>query len=391
MEYKSIASEVIRKNKEELKELSREIWNNPELNFEEYKSSGAIMNYLEKKGFTVTRGYCGLETAFKAEYGDKERGGPNVCVICEYDALPGIGHACGHNLIAEAGVGAGLGVQGAIAAGLKGRLTVMGTPAEEGGGGKVLMIERGGFTGVDLAMMVHPAPYTSIHNEYLCITRLLVTFKGKAAHAAAFPWEGVNALDGAVAAYTAVSLARQQFKPTWRVHGIFAEGGVKPNIIPERAVLDYYIRAPTRNELAVVKEKMIACFKGAAAGTGCEVSIEKKDQDYENVLTNKILADLFTDNIRALGVTDIRPSGPAGSTDMGNVTHVVPGIHPKYAIGGGEVNHSPGFTAVANSDSSHDTTLIMSEGMAHTCIDVLTNNELMVKAKEEFERDKDLK
>ena len=391
MEYKSIASEAIRKNKEELKELSKEIWNNPELNFKEYKSSAAIMDYLEKKGFSVTRGYCGLETAFKAEYGDKESGGPNVCVICEYDALPGIGHACGHNLIAEAGVGAGLGVQGAIDAGLTGRVTVMGTPAEEGGGGKVIMIERGGFTGVDLAMMVHPAPYTSIHNNYLCITRLLVTFKGKAAHAAAFPWEGVNALDGAVAAYTAVSLARQQFKPTWRVHGIFAEGGVKPNIIPERAVLDYYIRAPTRKELAIVKDKMISCFKGAAAATGCEVSLETKDKDYENVLTNTVLADLFTDNIRRLGINDIRPSGPAGSTDMGNVTHVVPGIHPKYAVGGGEVNHSPGFTAVANSDGSHDTTLVMSEGMAHTCIDVMTNNELLMRAKEEFERDKDLK
>ena len=392
MDYKAIASSAIKNNKEELIALSQEIWNNPELNFKEYKAAAAITGFLESKGFKLTRGYCELETAFKAEYGERREGvGASVCVICEYDALPGIGHACGHNLIAESGVAAGLGIQAAIDAGLPGHVIVMGTPAEEGGGGKVIMIERGAFDDIDIAMMVHPAPYTSIYNQYLSISRLQATFTGKAAHAAAFPWEGVNALDAAVSAYTAVSVARQQFKPSWRVHGVFSEGGVKPNIIPERAVLDYYIRAPTRKELAQLKEKIIACFESAAKATGCSVTVERLERDYDNVLTNTVIADTFVKNLTSLGITDIKPSGPAGSTDMGNVTHVVPGMHPKYGIGNGEVNHSAGFTSVCKESSSHDKTLIMSEGMAYTCIDFIMNKELMKEAKEEFQRDKDNK
>ena len=174
-------------------------------------------------------------------------GRPNVCIICEYDALPGIGHACGHNLIAEAGVAAGLGVKAFIESqgtGYTGMVTVMGTPAEEGGGGKVLMIEKGAFEGVDIAIMAHPCPFESV----VCIAnaRMIpqIDYHGNAAHAAAFPWEGVNALDAAVMAYTSISTLRQQMKPSWRVHGVFTNGGVKPNIIPEKASLQYYIRAP---------------------------------------------------------------------------------------------------------------------------------------------------
>jgi amidohydrolase len=390
MDYKQIASDVIDRNKEQLMELSDTIWQNPELCFKEYKSVAVLTDFLREKGFNVTSPYCDMETAFRADIsGSKE--GPRVCVICEYDALPEIGHACGHNLIAEAGVATGLGLKAALERGLVGRVTVLGTPAEEGGGGKVFLINRGAFNDIDVAIMAHPSPFTSITNMYLAITRLVVTYRGKASHAAAFPWEGINALDAAVMAYSSVSVARQQFKPTWRVHGIITNGGVKPNIIPEMASLEYYMRAPTKQELAVVKEKVTVCFQAAAVATGCTVEITKDDEDYDNVLTNSILADTFEANLKLLKVPDIMKSAPAGSTDMGNVTHVVPGMHPKYAIGSGEVNHSKGFTVVANTLDSHMKTLTIAKGMAYTLIDVMTSPDLMHSIKAEFEKTKLIK
>ena len=256
-------------HKEELRSLSDEIWRNPELNFQEYKAHKLLTDFLESKGFQVERGYCSLPTAFKSELGNKDNS-VSVCVICEYDALPEIGHACGHNLIAEAGIAAGLGLQAALNAGLIGHVTVMGTPAEEGGGGKVKLIERGAFNAIDIAMMVHPSPLTAIFNEYLAISQIQVTYIGKAAHAAAFPWEGINALDAVVQAYNGISLARQQFKPSWRVHAIITNGGTKPNIIPEKASAEYCIRAPNKQELEILRSKVISCFQAAADTTGCQ-------------------------------------------------------------------------------------------------------------------------
>ncbi|XP_003392005.2 PREDICTED: peptidase M20 domain-containing protein 2-like, partial [Amphimedon queenslandica] len=214
-----VVSGAIEKEKESLKALSHEIWSNPELNYEEVIAHKVLTDYLEAKGFAVDREFCNIKTAFRARFGS---GSPNVCVICEYDALPTIGHACGHNLISEAGVAAGLGVKAYLeTTGLTGTITVLGTPAEEGGGGKILLIERGALKGIDVSMMVHPAPFEIIMPNHLSCAQLTVEFTGKAAHAAAFPWEGVNALDAAVLAYTNVSLLRQQMKPSWRVHAVF--------------------------------------------------------------------------------------------------------------------------------------------------------------------------
>ena len=384
MDLKSAASSAIDKEREELRTLSDVIWRHPELGFQEHKACEVLTAFLKKRGFSVTHNFCDLETAFKAELGTKGSG-VNVCVICEYDALPEIGHACGHNLIAEAGIATGLGLQAAIENGLVGHVTVMGTPAEEDGSGKVILIERGAFKDIDVAMMVHPAPHTAVYNQYLAKQSMKVTFIGKAAHAAAFPWEGVNALDAAITAYNSISVLRQQFKPTWRVHGIISEGGVKPNIIPDKVIMEYYVRAPSKEEYLVLKEKVISCFKAAAEATGCQVEITSYDEMY-NLLSNPVIGDLYENNLRSLGVTDIKPSSPAGSTDMGNVSHVVPSIHPKYSIGSGQVNHSPEFTEAANFIDSHLKTLVAAKAMSYTCIDIMTKSDLMASIRTAFDK-----
>ena len=388
MDLKQSASRKVDSKAQELRLLSNEIWENPELNFEEHNAHKVLTDFLDKEGFTVERSYTGIETAFKATFGS---GRPNVCVICEYDALPEIGHACGHNLIAEAGVAAGLGLKAALEStnAPKGTIIIMGTPAEEGGGGKIKLIENGAFKEIDFAMMVHPYTENLLMGGANGIAQRTVTYTGKAAHAAAFPWEGVNALDAAVLAYTSISALRQQMKPTWRVHGIITNGGAKPNIIPEKSSMEYYIRAPNMSELNRLIEKVVECFKSAATATGCQVEIAEPGQTYFNIKHNTILAEHFLLNVSDLGASDfIREKEVGGSTDMGNVSHVVPSIHPCYAIGSSEMNHTREFTAVANTPDAHRATLTAAKAMAHTCIDVLTTDGLLDKMKLEFERSK---
>ena len=366
-------NKTIDDNKNELISLSDAIWKEPELCFQEFKAHQLLTDYLEKKGFIVERSYTGVKTAFRATFGS---GRPNVCVICEYDALPDIGHACGHNLIAEAGVAAGLGLKAALEAcqdGLKGRVTVLGTPAEEGGGGKVLLIENGAFDDVDVAMMVHPAPFNAVFHPCLAMRSYQVTYTGRAAHAAAFPWEGVNALDAAVTAYNSISVLRQQMTPDCRVHGVIKEGGVKPNIIPEKAVMEYYVRASKRSERDHLVKKVIACFEAAAKATGCEVSVKETEKPYDDVVTNSTLGDCYEKNMVEL-MGDIqweKDSSKSGSTDMGNVSYKVPSIHVMYSIGTA-ANHTREFTAVCNTLVAHSATLQFAKGLALTGLDVLT-------------------
>ena len=381
-----VAVKTIDSNKDDLQTLSNEIWRNPELGFKEHKAHQLLTDFLEKKGFSVERGYCDMSTAFCATFGS---GGANVCVICEYDALPEIGHACGHNLIAEAGVAAGLGVKAFLEeTGSSGRLTVMGTPAEEGGGGKVFMIEKGAFKEIDLAMMVHPTPFNVAMPLALAICQLDVVFTGKAAHAAGFPWEGVNALDAAVMAYSSISALRQQMKPSWRVHGVITNGGVKPNIIPEKSSMLYYIRAPIVSELNQLRKKVEACFEAAAQATGCSVSISEVGKPYDNLMSNSILGEMYSKNFRLLECEIEHYTDKAGSTDMGNVSHVVPSIHPYYKVGNGEVNHTREFTNVCNTPEAHQQTLRAAKSMAFTCINVLTGgDQLLQDISAQFKKD----
>ena len=380
------ASAFIDSCKEELKCLSAEIWSNPEVDFKEYKAHELLTEFLEKKGFTVDRSYTGIKTAFRATFGS---GRPNVCVICEYDALPEIGHACGHNLIAEAGVAAGLGLKAALESSkndLKGRITVMGTPAEETTGGKINLIQNGAFEDIDIAMMVHPAPQDIISPSILALKSLIVTYTGKAAHAAAFPWEGINALDAAVLAYTSISALRQQMKPSWRVHGVIARGGTTPPVIPEDVCLEYNIRAPSKTELLLLEKKVRTCFDAAAQATGCSVEVTEEGLPSMEVISNEHLAKAYAGNLECLGKSGVVMSQELTiSTDMGNVSYVVPSIHPMYRIGSGlEVNHTREFTDISNSVEAHAETLVAAKAMAHTCIDVFTTDGLLKDIQKNF-------
>ncbi|XP_030840445.1 peptidase M20 domain-containing protein 2 [Strongylocentrotus purpuratus] len=380
---KQVAQAKIDASASDLNNISQEIWSHPELGYEEHHAHKILTDYLEKKGFEVTRNYH-LDTAFKATYGTD--GGVHVCVICEYDALPEIGHACGHNLIAECGAAAGLGIKAAMELDGTpiGRVTVLGTPAEEGAGGKIDLIKAGAFQGMDVAMMAHPYAYTVPQPVALSMLEMKIHFTGLASHASAVPWEGVNALDAAVMCYNSISVMRQQLKPEWRVHGIFTNGGAKPNIIPEEAELFYYLRAPTQEALSQVKKKVVGCAQGAAVATGCECTV-KDLGGFANVVTNPTVISIYKREASQMGVVFDDNSG-SGSTDMGNVSYVVPSIHPMYDIGTMAANHSRPFTAAAGAAAAQPPTLVQAKSLALTALEVMKpgNEEVLANIKKDF-------
>lgn len=341
---KEVASLEIDSYKEELYQISSEIWHNPELAHKEHKAHSILTSYLEEKGFIVDRAYTGIPTAFRAVFG---RGKPNVCVLCEYDALPGIGHACGHNLIAEAGIAAGLGLRAMLekSGDTNGTVTILGSPAEEEFGGKVDLINNGAFKNIDVAMMYHPSPYSVLKPTFVAVAEWRVVFTGKAVHAAAFPWEGANALDAAVMAYTSISVFRQQMKPMHSIHGIIETGGtIVTNTIPEKSEMHYYIRGPTIADTDVLMKKCRNSFEAAAQATGCTVEIHPYGHVYSDLQSNNTLAELYMKNAQNLGLSLEEEIPEVGSTDMGNVSYNVPSIHPMLKIGTGEVYHTRDFT-----------------------------------------------
>ncbi|KAL3882775.1 hypothetical protein ACJMK2_029082 [Sinanodonta woodiana] len=345
---KQAACDAIERAKDDLFKVSQDIWSHPEENFQEHLAHEALTSFLEKHGFNVEKNFH-LQTAFRAVLGDGNTG-PHVAVLCEYDALPEIGHACGHNLIAEVGVAAALGVKAAFESVGKpvGKFTVLGTPAEEGGGGKIDLINAGVFNGVDVAMMAHPAPYNVEAIEFLAIKSVTVKFLGKAAHASAFPWEGVNALDAAVLCYQSVSCLRQQMKPTWRVH-----------------VIKYILQ-------------------------NLQAEINWSTRPNLNVVNNMTIVNLYRTNAVSVGVDFEKygvPEGsniPTGSTDMGNVSHVVPSIHPMFYIGSTSVNHTRDFTGASGDPIAQPFTLAQGKALAMTALDILSNPAIVGKAKDEF-------
>ena len=347
---------------EELRALSLDIHAHPELGYEETHAHGALTDYLEAAGFEVERSAHGLETPFRASAGS---GGPVVAALCEYDALPEIGHACGHNLIAIAGVAVGVGLRAALrSAEIEGTILVIGAPAEErGGGGKIRLIEAGAFEGVDAAVMVHPGMGDEVRPSSLAHRGLTVEFRGQASHAAGAPWRGVNALDAMVLGFAALGLLRQQIEPSHRVHGVITHGGDSPNIIPERTEAQLLVRAPTRDEVDVLRERVLACFTGAAQQTGCELEPTWAEHPYENLRQNPPLADAYRDSFEAIGGT-IRPGRGGGSTDMGNVTQVLPGLHPHYRIPAASGNHTRGFTDAAATSEAHEATIRAAKALA---------------------------
>ncbi|XP_076444595.1 xaa-Arg dipeptidase-like isoform X1 [Babylonia areolata] len=391
---KQIACDAIDAKMTALKALSQDIWNHPELCYEEKHAHQVLTQFLEENGFSVERKFH-LDTAFRAGPNNvKSQGdGPNIAVLCEYDALPGIGHACGHNLIAMLGIAASLGIQAALQAPEftgSGKLTVMGTPAEEGGGGKVALINKGAFSDVDLAMMAHPSQFNLKKPIFLAMTEVTIRYHGKAAHAASHPWKGVNALDAAVMCYTNISHLRQQMHPAWRVHGVITKGGLKPNIIPDLTELHYYIRTPTDPEMLVLKDKVLGCVEAAAKASGCEFECEF-GMSYSSLVTNDVMATLYTENAQRVGIqqeTELAKVLKAGgSTDMGNVSRVVPGLHPKFYIGTPASGHTPAFATQAKTEEAEHCSLVVAKALAMTAIDFFLKPSLVQQAKDMFHKD----
>uniref|UniRef100_A0A8C4RQV4 Peptidase M20 domain-containing protein 2 n=1 Tax=Erpetoichthys calabaricus TaxID=27687 RepID=A0A8C4RQV4_ERPCA len=390
------ASNCIEAARESLGELSTAIWSCPELAFQETQAHDTLVRFftVKQKGWVVQSHYK-LETAFRATWGPvggKENDRPiNVGFLCEYDALPDIGHACGHNLIAEVGAAAALGLRGALESleTLPVRVTVLGTPAEEDGGGKIDLIEAGAFENMDVVFMAHPSQEDAAYLPDMAEHDVTVKYYGKASHAAAYPWEGINALDAAVLAYNNLSLLRQQLKPDWRLHGVIRHGGVKPNIVPSFSQLEFYLRTPMYKDLSVLREKAECCFKAAAIATGCRIELEYGRHEYQNVLPNKILEQLYEGNGKSLGVqftTDETVlNTPSGSTDFGNVSYVVPGIHTYFYIGTEALNHTEEYTEATGSEKAQFYTLRTAKTLVMTALDVIFNPDIFQQVKENYE------
>jgi amidohydrolase len=367
---------------EALLAASHEIHAHPELNYEERFAHDLLTDLLADEGLAVERKAYGLDTAFVARAGAS---GPTIAVLCEYDALPGIGHACGHNIIATAGLGAGL-AAAAVAEEVGGRVVVMGTPAEEGGGGKILLAQRGAFGGVDAALMVHPASWDLTRMDVIAVQELTAVYTGEAAHAAAFPHRGRNALDAAVLGYVNVAALRQHIATSDRVHGIFTDGGAKTNIVPERAEMDWMVRTARVEDLDALVARVHACLGAGAAAAGCTWEHRVTMRTYADMVDSTVLLDRFAAHAEALGrpLADPRITGTpvTGSTDMGNVSHLVPSIHPVLAVSPPDVSiHSAAFTGHAGGPAGDTAALDGARAMAATVVDVWSDPSLLEQAR----------
>jgi amidohydrolase len=381
---KARALSVIDELRDEFIRISTTIHSHPELAFREFESAALLSNTLEQHGYTVQRGIAGLETAFRAEIGDPAAG-PTVALVAEYDALPEIGHACGHNIIGTAAIAAGVALR-AVMDELKGRVVVVGAPAEEGGGGKVILVEQGVFADVDAAMMVHPATYTLVNRGSLASIRLNIQFTGKASHAAAAPEDGINALEAIILTFNNVNALRLHLKSDARVHGIITHGGTAVNIIPDHAEAVFSVRAATQSYAEEVLRRVVQCAEAAAIATGAQLNWTSKP-GYAAMIPNAVLGRLFADNWRAIGVEvrDAMPNERMGSTDFGNVSQVVPAIHPYITIASPDTaGHTIEFREAAVSPAGHAGLINAAKAMAMTAIDLLANPALVQAAKAEL-------
>ena len=363
----------------------------PELAFEEHFAHGLLTDRVEEAGLPVERSACGLDTAFISSFGDT---GVEVGILSEYDALPGIGHACGHNIIATSGLGAVLALS-KLGSALPGRVRYLGTPAEEAGGGKEIMAQHGAFDGLDAAMMVHPAGVNLVTMPSVAMNEVRVTFTGKAAHASAMPFAGVNALDALVSSYQSIAQLRQHIRQNERIHGIFNEAGLAPNIVPDRAVGTFYVRAADGMALADLKKRVKNCFEAGALASGCELEIQWALGDYLEIKDCWPIAERYKTNAESLGRSffplEKMPTTGAGSTDMGNVSHRVPSIHPMISCAPPHVViHNPEFAKYAGSETGDAAVLDGAKALAMTAIDVMTDDQLMSDARDQFAETADL-
>ena len=389
---KKDVTDAIEAMRAELLELSHAIHQEPELALEEIKAAERLAGAVEAHGIPVQRESFGLKTSYVAEFG--KASGPTVAVLSEYDALPGVGHACGHNIIATAGFGAAIALS-KLGARLPGRVRYLGTPAEERFGGKEIIARAGAFERVDAAMMIHPSNLDLATMPCIAIAEVEVTFHGRAAHASAMPHRGLNALDAVVTAYQSIAQLRQHIRQTERIHGIITEGGLAANIVPERAACRFYVRAADVHELAPLKKRVHACFEAAALSTGCTADIRWGDADYLDLKTNWPMADAFTQNAGLIGrefaSPKSMPPGFAGSTDMGNVSHRVPSIHPMMAVAPmGVIIHNAEFARWAASDKGDAAAIDGAKALAMTALDLMYDKTLLATVQADFDATADV-
>ncbi len=376
----------------ELLALSHAIHQEPELALEEFKAAERLSEAVESHDISVQREAFEVKTAYAAEFG--KDGKPLIAILSEYDALPGVGHACGHNIIATSGLGAAMALA-KLGARLPGRVRYLGTPAEERFGGKELVARAGAFDGVDAAMMIHPSNLNLVTMPCIAIAEVEATYHGRAAHASAMPYRGLNALDGVVSAYQSIAQLRQHIRQTERIHGIITEGGLAANIVPERATCRFYVRAADVHELAMLKKRVHACFEAGALSTGCTVDIVWGGTDYLDLKTNWPMAEAFERNCEAVGreFTPIKtiPPGFAGSTDMGNVSHRVPSIHPMLAVApAGVIIHNAEFARWAASDKGDAAVIDGAKMLAQTALDVMCDPALLAAAHADYDATADI-
>ena len=368
-------------------EISEFIHGNPELGFEEYKSSKILIEDLQKNDFFVEKNTAGLKTAFKAVARGKE-GGPAIAFLAEYDALSGIGHACGHNIIGTASLGAGIAVKSIIKK-LNGSVYVFGTPAEEGGGGKIKMLEKGAFEGIDVSLMMHPFNKTYTFLPSLAVKPIEFIFHGKAAHAAISPEEGINALDAVVQTYNAINALRLHLQDDVRIHGVITDGGLAPNIISARAAVKYAVRTKNQNYLDELLDKVKACAKGAALATGTTLEIDQSWAGYDSLKNNIPIENAIKKNLKLLSIDETPPrmeAGGMGSMDMGNISQIMPAAHPFLAICDNFMLHTDPFREAAISKKGHEMMLKAAKLLAYTAVDLFMDNELLEKAKQDFKK-----
>ena len=369
--------------RQELTDLSLRIHSNPELSLEEERSAKWLAEYLDGKGFTVTMGAYGLPTAFEAVYGS---GAPSIGIIAEYDALPGIGHACGHNIIATAAVGAALGAKPVVDA-LEGTIRVIGTPGEEGKGGKIRMAQGGAFTNIDAAMMVHPGDYNTSGCNAMAVAIMEVEFHGKASHAAGAPEQGINALEAMIISYNAINSLRQHIADGSRVHGIITDGGQAANVVPAHSAATFYIRATEDEYLETLKERVIDCFRSGGQATGARMEYRWSSPQYSTMKNNEVISELYAQNLESLGrVVEPYEGRNFGSTDMGNVSFMIPGIHPIIAVSPrGVPIHTEEFESYAGSEAGERAMVDGATAMAWTVVDLLAEPSNLARATEVFQ------
>ena len=372
----------------DLKELNEYIYANPELGRKEFKACEAHKNILKKYGFKVTENYIGIETAYLAEY-SSEKEGPKIAYLAEYDALPEVGHGCGHNILGTVSVGAGILLKDFVNE-FGGTVFVYGTPAEETFGAKVDMAEAGCFDNIDAAMLSHPTGKSHERSgTSQAMEALQFTFKGKTAHAAGDPYNGINALDGVIQFFNSVNALRQQTKDSARIHGIISNGGEAANIIPDLAVANFYVREATTKEMLKLSERVKNCAKGAALATGTTLEIENYEYTFKHLVTNETLSETYVKNLNLQGIENVPMSEPSGSSDCGDVSHHCPTIHSYFPISKCELTgHSIDFAKASISEEAYKGMKEAVLALAMTGKDILSDKELLKKIKDEFEKAK---